>query len=158
MEGLCQIDVHEIDEVVTGDRARLKLPHRRDQRQAYVEGWWPEADWLPTSPGGVSPRWKREWQEGKAAAYEFVRQRAGKHLADIIIEVYDDFHGGRSKVSRLARDCHYAETVSEGIRERVPVPHFALEALSAVATPRIRERVMREYKEAVERKEQKPIF
>ena len=156
--GIYMIRLHEIDEVATRrDQERLKLPHIKARREAFVEEWWPEDDWIPSAAGDVSVRWRRDYEESRPLAYEYLRKKYGKRFADRAIIYYDDFHVGMDRVSILARDNHYAETVEEGIVEQVPVRHFALEARFAIANPRIRARVDREYSEGVIREEQEPI-
>ncbi len=148
--GVYQIRVHEMDEVITRDRLRLKLPHLKVQRESYVEEEWrPDEDWIPTRPGDVSPSWRRGYKEGRPIAYKLLRRRVGRRFANRVIVDYDDFHIGMDRVSVLARDNHYAETIEEAIREGVPARHFALEARYAIANPRIRAEVDQEYEEGV---------
>jgi len=158
MEGVCGADVHETDEAASGkDKARLPLPSHRSRRARFVIGWWPDHPWIP-QPGGLSEEWVASYRAGRSEVVKFLaKKRVRKDVAQAILRYIDNFHLGMSRVWVLLRDCHYLELVREGIREKVPARHFALDAVTNIVYPSIRLKVLQEYGEAVKRGEQEPL-
>jgi len=136
--GLMRIIIHELDEVVRGDRPRWNYPHRRAKREQAAKLWQIEEGWIPPAAGDVSPRWRADYEESRPVALIFLRKNVGWFWAWILIRYYDAFHVGMDRVSILLRDCHYAETVEEGLNEEVEVHHFWLEANAGIADPFMR--------------------
>lgn len=137
--GVRQIRIHEADEVVEGDQVAFSYKRLRSQRaEELAKNWEITEYWIPDRPGDVSPRWRDKHNNSRAAAWAFLFESVGPFWSRVLMPYYDAFHVGMDKVSVLARDCHYAETVEEGLVEGVEVHHFWLEANAAIADSHIR--------------------